>query len=97
MSAHTVQLSEEQEQFICEGVRSGRFADEGDAIANGLRMLQTQDAEHRAKLQYLRQACDEASASLDRGEGIDYDTPESFSTWMQDTVDEVCAEHAARR
>ena len=94
MSIYSVHLSEDQERFIHEGVRSGRFADEGDAIVNGVRMLQTRDAEQRAKLQFLRQACDEALASLNRGEGIDFDSPESFSIWMQEAVEEICAVHA---
>ena len=97
MSAHTIHLSEHQERFIQEGVRSGRFVDDSDAIANGLRMLEAREAEYRTKLQFLRQACDEALVSLDRGEGMDFDSAERFHSWMQDMVDEVCAEHASQQ
>ena len=96
MSVHTIQLDEEQERYIQEGVRAGRFADDGDALTNGLRLLQERDAEYKSKVRFLREACDEALASLDQGKGTEFESVDAFNAWLQGVADQVYAEHVAQ-
>ena len=51
----TVTLPPELEAFIEEGVASGRFATAGEAVREGLRLLEAREHEREAVLTELRQ------------------------------------------
>jgi putative addiction module CopG family antidote len=60
-----VRLSPDQEAFVRQGIASGRFQNESDAIAEALSLWEERE---RARAQFLA-TLDDAKASLDRGEG----------------------------
>jgi putative addiction module CopG family antidote len=61
-----VHLTPDQEAFVRQGVASGRFQSETDAVAEALALWEERE---RARAEILA-AVDAAEASLDRGEGI---------------------------
>lgn len=66
-----VSLPPELEDFVSSQVDSGRFASVGDAVREGLRLLQTREQLRDTELQDLRNRIAQGLASLDRGEGLD--------------------------
>lgn len=91
-----VHLTPDQEAFVRQGVASGRFQSEADAVAEALALWEERE---RTRAEILA-AVDAAEASLDRGEGILVSEQS-----MRDLADDVKkrgqmrleAERAARR
>jgi putative addiction module CopG family antidote len=61
-----VHLTPDQEAFVRQGIASGRFHSEADAVAEALSLWEERE---RTRADILA-AVDAAEASLDRGEGI---------------------------
>jgi putative addiction module CopG family antidote len=62
-----VRLTPDQQAFAREGIATGRYQNEADAVAEALSMWEERE---RRRVEILA-AVDEAEASLDRGEGIE--------------------------
>jgi putative addiction module CopG family antidote len=62
-----VRLTTDQEAFVRQGIATGRYQTEADAIAEALSLWEERE---RTRAEILA-AVDEAEASLDRGEGIE--------------------------
>ncbi len=60
-----IQLSRDQEEFVREAIRSGRYAREEDALQDAMRLWENRE---RRRAEILA-AVDEAEASYARGEG----------------------------
>ena len=74
MPTRNVNLTEHFDRFIDAGITSGRFSNASEVVREGLRLLEQREHEDRAKLEWLRGAVKEASDSIDRGEGIEFET-----------------------
>ena len=94
MPTHTVDLSDQQVEFINASVGQGGFKDAGDVIRAALRLLQSQDEMHRAKLQRLREAVQVGMDCFDRGEyeTITADTLDAFMDSIRADVQARVAE-----
>ncbi len=93
MPTRNVDLTEHYENFIAAGVEAGRYSDASEAVRAGLRLLEQQELEDLAKLDWLRGATREAFDALDRGEGV----PLKASADIDAFVDEIIAESRAAR
>jgi putative addiction module CopG family antidote len=62
-----VRLTPDQQAFVRQGIESGRFHTEADAVTEALALWEERE---RARAEILA-AVDTAEASLDRGEGIE--------------------------
>jgi putative addiction module CopG family antidote len=62
-----VRLTPDQEAFVRQGIESGRFHTEVDAVTEALALWEERE---RSRAEILA-AVDTAEASLDRGEGIE--------------------------
>ena len=69
MPTRNVNLTEHYDSFIAAGVEAGRYSNASEAVRAGLRLLEQQEQEDQAKVEWLRGAARDAIASLDRGEG----------------------------
>ncbi|HXY77341.1 MAG TPA: type II toxin-antitoxin system ParD family antitoxin [Candidatus Acidoferrales bacterium] len=61
-----VHLTPDQEAFVRQGIASGRYQSEADAVAEALLLWEERE---RKRAEFLA-TLDDAKASLDRGEGI---------------------------
>ena len=87
-----VELTDHWDRFIREAVASGRFADSGEVVREGLRLLERRDREEQARLDCLRTAVGEGIGQLDRGEGLEFDTVDDLIDHVRQIGDEVSAE-----
>ncbi len=74
----SVQLSDREDSFLSEQVKSGRYQSERDIVAAALRLLE----DHEARLDSLREAL---LAGVNSGPALEFDT----ETWLdeQDRLD----------
>jgi len=94
MATRTINLTDRYDRFIEAGIASGRFSDASEAVLAGLYLLEQQEAENQARLEWLRGATQEAFAALDRGEGIPLSSAEDIDSFVSEAVEEM---RAARR
>ena len=70
MPTRTINLTEHFDRFIESGVASGEFQTASEVVRAGLRLLERQQREERARLEALREAARLGFEQLDRGEGL---------------------------
>ena len=97
MPTRNVNLTEHFDRFIETGVTSGRFGNASEVVREGLRLLEQREQEDKAKLEWLRGAAKEGFDSIDRGEGIEFETMDDLEAYVHRMGQEVSAEIAAER
>jgi len=94
MPTRNINLTDRYDSFIEASIASGRFSDASEAVLAGLYLLEQQEAEDKAKLEWLRATAQEAVAALDRGEGIPLSSAEGIDSLINEVIEEM---RAARR
>jgi antitoxin ParD1/3/4 len=97
MPTRNVNLTEHFDRFIKTGIKSGRFSNASEVVREGLRLLEQREQEYKARLQWLRGAAKEATDSIDRGEGIEFETMDDFAAYVHQIGEEVSAELTSER
>ena len=97
MPTRNVHLNEHFDDFIAAGIEAGRYSNASEAVRAGLRLLEQQEKEDQAKLEWLRGATQEAFAALDRGEGIPFASMDDLAASIEGIGEEVSAQIAADR
>ncbi len=72
MPTRNINLTDHFDQFIETRVTSGRFSNASEVVREGLRLLEQDEQENRAKLEWLRTAVKQGIDEIDRGEGIEF-------------------------
>lgn len=70
MGTKNISLPDELERYVEAKVASGEYAHASEVVRDGLRLLMQREAE---KLDWLRAAIAEGTASADRGEVSEFD------------------------
>jgi len=94
MPTRNVNLTDHYDKFIDASIAAGRFSNASEAVRAGLHLLERQEAEDQAKLEWLRGTIKEAFAALDRGEGISLSSVEDIDAFVSHAIEEG---RAARR
>ena len=68
MPTQNVNLQPHQANFIRKSVKQGRFKNASEVVRAGLRLLEQQEAEDKARLQALQRIAKDSFDALDRGE-----------------------------
>jgi antitoxin ParD1/3/4 len=97
MPTRNVNLTEHFDRFIETGVTSGRFSNASEVVREGLRLLEQREQEDRAKIEWLRTAAKEAADSIDRGEGLEFQTTDDLVAYVHEIGEKVSAERTAGR
>ena len=95
MPVRSVTLTDRFDHFIESGVSSGRFTDASEVMQEALRLLEVQEAEDKAKLDWLRGTTQEAFAALDRGEGIPLSSVDDIDGLVNDAMEDLRATRSA--
>lgn len=94
MPTRNVNLTEHFDRFIDIGITSGRFGNASEVVREGLRLLERREQQDQAKLEWLRRSVKEATDSIDRGEGIEFETMDDLAAYVHQMGQEVSAERA---
>ena len=70
MPLHQVEITSRQSRFISKEVKSGRYRDESEVHAAGLRMLEAAKKGEQQKLKTLRAMVQQGIDQIDQGKGI---------------------------
>jgi len=92
MPQRNVNLTDHFDHFIDAHIESGRFSNASEMVREGLRLLEQREREDEAKLTWLRGAATEAFASLDRGEGLRFESMDELDAYIMEVSEEVFAE-----
>lgn len=96
MATRNVVLTERQEALIDALVQSGRYQNASEVLRDGLRLVETREAEESAKLEALRSAADAGIAAIERGEYREFARMDDLIEHL-DRVAEQAIDAAARR
>ena len=92
MPQRNVNLTDHFDSFIDDHIKSGRFSNASEMVREALRLLEQREREDEAKLTWLRGAATEAFASLDRGEGLRFESMDELDAYIMEVSEEVFAE-----
>lgn len=95
MPTRNVNLTEHYDEFIEASIAAGRFSNASEAVRAGLYLLEREEAEHRAKLEWLRGAIQEGVDAIERGEYMVLDNADDIEAMMDDIHREITAARAA--
>ena len=96
MATRNVVLTERQEALIDALVQSGRYQNASEVLRDGLRLVETREAEESAKLEALRRAADAGIAAIERGEYREFARMDDLIEHL-DRLAEQAIDAAARR
>lgn len=78
MPTRNVVLTAHQNQLVDQLVSSGRYQNASEVLREGLRLIESRDAEYAQRLQALRDAINVGIADIDAGRFQTFDTPEAL-------------------
>ena len=89
MPTRNISLTDEQDAFVENLVKSGEYQNASEAVRDGLRALRQRRLEDALKLKALRKAAREGIAALDRGEFKTFESADELTTYLRDLSDKV--------
>jgi antitoxin ParD1/3/4 len=95
MPTRNVVLTDRQAKLIDKLVRAGRYQNASEVLREGLRMVETREAEEAAKLRALREAADAGIAAIERGEYDAFDSMDDLAAHLHEVAKEAI--NSARR
>ncbi|MBL8674427.1 MAG: type II toxin-antitoxin system ParD family antitoxin [Rhodospirillales bacterium] len=91
MPTRNVVLTQRQADLVDELVSSGRYQNASEVLRDGLRMVESRDAEERAKLKALREAAKIGIADMEAGRYRSFNTPAALRAHVENLAKEVIA------
>ena len=82
MPTRNVVLSDQQATLVDRLVKSGRYQNASEVLRDGLRMVETQEAEDRARLKALREAARVGLDELQAGRFRTFNDPEALGSYL---------------
>lgn len=95
MPTRNVVLTKRQQAMIDSLVRSGRYQNASEVLREGLRLIETREAENAAKLQALRKAARLGIAAIERGDYREFASFDDLSAYI-DAMAERAISDASR-
>jgi antitoxin ParD1/3/4 len=68
MPTRNINLTDHFDSFIDASIATGRFSNASEAVRAGLHLLERQEAEDKAKIEWLRSAAQEGIDAIERGD-----------------------------
>ena len=92
MPTRNVVLTEHQEAFIEALVSSGRYQNASEVMREGLRLVESREAEEALKLEALRSAARAGLEAIERGDYHEFPDGASLSQYLQDVTQNALSE-----
>ena len=86
MPTRNVVLTDHQARLVARLVESGRYQNASEVLREGLRLIETREAEEAVKLEALRRDIDAAWREADRGAFADYSLDETLRALDAETA-----------
>jgi len=97
MPTRNVNLTDHYDQFVETSISDGRFANASEVMRAGLALLERQDAEDKARLEWLRGAVQEGLDALEGGDFKSYASVDALEADIRALGREVSQEIASAR
>lgn len=78
MPTRNVVLTDRQSEFITKLVSSGSYQNASEVLREGLRLVERQELENKARLKLLQEAAKTGIADIETGRFQSFDAPESL-------------------
>lgn len=89
MPTRNVVLTDHQAELIEQLVESGRYQNASEVLREGLRLIESRQAEEKARLKALREAARVGIADIRAGRYRTFDTPEAVSRHLGSLAEQV--------
>lgn len=87
-------MTEHQAELVERLVASGRYQNASEVLREGLRLIESRDAEEEARLKALREAARVGIADIEAGRFDAFDTTDALRRHLRSRADRVIARHA---
>ena len=91
MPTRNVVLTDVQAKFVEQMVASGQYQNASEVLREGLRLVQTREAEQTAKLAALREAVAVGIADIEAGRYTEFDNAEALDAHLRALAGEAIA------
>ncbi len=89
MPTRNVVLTQHHEDLIAGLVDSGRYQNASEVLREGLRLVESREAEDQAKLEALRQAAAVGIADIAAGRFVEFEDGEAMAAYLNRLADKV--------
>ena len=95
MPTRNVVLTDHQAELVERLVESGRYQNASEVLREGLRLIESREAEEEARLKALREAARVGIADIEAGRFDAFDTADALRKHLRRRADRVVAHRAA--
>lgn len=92
MPTRNVVVTEKQADLIERLVASGRYQNASEVLRAGLRLIEDQEAEQKARIKALRDATRVGIADMDEGRYRSFDSPQAIGKHLKELADRALAD-----
>lgn len=89
MPTRNVVLTDHLDEMLDRLVKSGRYQNASEVLRDGLRLVERQEAEDRARLKALREAARQGIADIDAGRFDLFESPAALRSALRGLTDDV--------
>jgi antitoxin ParD1/3/4 len=89
MPTRNVNLTDHYDKFLKANIAEGRFSNASEAVRAGLHLLERQQAEDKAKLEWLRGAIQQGVDEIERGEYTTLGSPAEIDRFIDEIHEEA--------
>lgn len=89
MATRNVVLTDHQTELVERLVASGRYQNASEVLRDGLRLIESREAEEKARLKALREAARIGVADIEAGRFRSFDTPAALDAHVLGIADKV--------
>jgi len=96
MPTRNINLTDRLDRFIETEVGSGHYGNASEVVREGLRLMERRKREDQARLKWLRAAVKEGLDQIDRGEVMQFASPDELDRHIDQIGKEASAEVAGK-
>jgi antitoxin ParD1/3/4 len=89
MPTRNIVLSDHQARLVEQLVASGRYQNASEVLRDGLRLVESREAEEAARLEALREAARIGMADMANGRYVTFDTAEALDSHLAALANEA--------